>query len=44
MADEGANGEDLDLDPEQIEDDDSRRMTLGGISFDGLTPTEFEDF
>jgi hypothetical protein len=32
VADGCANGEDLDLDPEQIEDDDSRRMTLGAIS------------
>jgi hypothetical protein len=44
VPDESANGEGLDLDPEQIEEDDSRGMTLGAISFDGLTPTEFEEF
>lgn len=32
------------VDPDNIRDDDSGEMALGAIGFDGLTPTDFEEF
>lgn len=43
MAEEEIDG-DVEVGFDEIRDDDSGDLTLGAIEFDGLTPTDFEEF